>query len=186
MSSSKLIRWAGLAAVVAGAMFVIVDLIALFLVGFAPSSGEADASLLLRSAIGGLAEALLLLGLVGLYVRLSEATGILGLISFLLSFVGLVLAQGFVWANLFANLGLALFGVSCLQSRLYPRLAAILLIVGAVINEAAATLASGPGSTLAVYLGTGGHILASLAIAWLGFHLFRRRNGETQRPVGVS
>ncbi len=183
MSSSKLIRWSGAAAMIAGTMFIIADLITLSLVSFTQGSSEVGTSFgsLFWSAVGGLAGTLLLLGLVGLYVHQSEATGVGGLISFLLPFIGMVLAQGFSWANLFANLGWALFGVSCLQSRLYPRLPAILLVVGAVLNEATATLVNAPGNTLVVYVGAGAHIMASTAIGWLGFHLFKKKNEEAQR-----
>src|SRR5438270_387649 len=83
--------------------------------------------------------ALLLLGLVGLYTRQSEAVGVPGLISFVVAFLATVLSQDFVWANLLLGLGWALFGVSCLRSGIYPRLAAALLMVGALITSLVGT-----------------------------------------------
>jgi hypothetical protein len=44
---------------------------------------------------------LLLVGLVGLYVRQSEASGILGLVGFAVAFLGTALVLGAVWAQLF-------------------------------------------------------------------------------------
>jgi len=41
--------------------------------------------------------------------------------------------QNLVWAALVANVGWALFGMGSLQARTYPRVATILLIVGAVL-----------------------------------------------------
>src|SRR5918994_1242121 len=103
MSSSSLIRWGGLAAMVAGVLFIIVDLVSLFVFGFSQRFTEAIISsglLLFRSAVTPLAGALVLLGLVGLYARQSEAIGIPGLASFLVAFVGTVLAQGSILADL--------------------------------------------------------------------------------------
>ena len=174
MSSSKLIRWGGLAAVVAGALFIIVDLITLFIFfEQSPMEGFSGFGLLFRSASAQVAGALLLLGLVGLYARQSEATGIPGLISFLVAFLGTVLAQSLVWANLLAGLGWALFGVSCLRADIYPRIAAVLLIVGALITGLVGTLISGRPSSILVYIGA--DIILNVAVAWLGFSLFIRR-----------
>jgi hypothetical protein len=182
LSSSNLIRWAGLAALVAGVLFIIVDLLSLFVFGFDQRFAEAIISsglLFFRSTPTLLAGALILLGLVGLYARQSEATGISGLVSFLVAFVCTVLAQGSILADLLANLGWALFGVSCLQARIYPRVASILLIVGAVSTAVASSFPrSEPGGVL-MYVVIGADIILNAAIAWLGFDLFgnkRRRH----------
>jgi hypothetical protein len=107
VSSWNLIRWCGMAAVVAGVLYIAVDLVVLSVFGFGQSFGEAltSSGLLFRSAVAPLAAALLLLGLVGLYAHQSEVTGVPGLISFLVAFVGTVLAQSFILADLLANLG---------------------------------------------------------------------------------
>lgn len=105
---------------------------------------------------------LLLLGLVGLYSSQSEPAGFLGLLGFLVAFLGTALVSGALWFELFitpslaveapdlaeAELGLVgfaipfllvvvgwvLFGAATLRARVYPRLAAALLIVGAVAS----------------------------------------------------
>jgi hypothetical protein len=179
VSSWNLIRWCGMAAVVAGTLSIVVDLIVLSVFGFGQSFGAALASsvLLFRSAVAPLATALLLLGLVGLYARQSEATGVPGLISFLVAFVGSVLAQSFILGDLLANLGWALFGVSCLRVRVYPRVASTLLIIGAVGTGVASALPRGePGSVL-MYAVIGADIILNAAIVWLGFSLFAKTRG---------
>jgi len=181
MTSSNLIRWGGLAALVAGVLFVIVNLLTLLVFFEGSGAGVASYGALFRSAIAPVAGALLLLGLVGLYVYQSEATGAPGLISFLAAFLGTVLAQSFPPAILLASLGWALFGVSCLRAGLYPRVAAVLLVVGAVGTGLVRTLASaGPGTVL-VYVGA--DIILNVGIAWLGFVLFMRRDEEARRTV---
>jgi hypothetical protein len=99
MSVSSLIRWGGPAAVVAGALYVIISLTTLLVLGFSPEK-VISFNLLVRSAIAPVGGVLLLLGLVGLYFRQSEATGVLGLIGFLCAFFGTVLMQaGNTWAG---------------------------------------------------------------------------------------
>jgi hypothetical protein len=180
--SSKLIRWGGLAALVAAALFVIADFVILFFaVGQASNAG-----LLFRSAVAVGAGVLLLLGLVGLYAHQSEATGILGLAAFLAAFIGLALApQALAWSPLLTNLGWALFGAAAVGARSYPRPAAILLIVGAVLAGLANVLTRGGlvVGTPAVGGGAVMDIALSAAIAWLGFSLFRRRSEEVGHPT---
>lgn len=188
MSSSNLIRWCGMAAVVAGVLSIAVDLVVLAVFGFGQSLGEVltSSGLLFRSAAAPLAGALLLLGLVGLYARQSETTGVPGLVSFLVTFVGTVLAQSFVLADLLANLGWALFGVSCLRARIYPRVASTLLIIGAVSTAVFSSLPrSEPGGVL-MYAVISSDVILDLAIAWLGLALFTRSRGEGLRQASLN
>jgi hypothetical protein len=187
MSSSDLIRWSGLAAMVAAASLVVGDLLNLTVL-FSPESFSEEAqtgSYIFRQALFLLGVTLLLLGLVGLYVRQSQAAGTLGLVGFLVAFAGTVLVAGFLWAGTFITPALAtevpefldagpppglfpalitcgvgwlLFGIATLRARVYPRWTTILLIVGAVIFVVPLPL-------------TG--IVLSVSVAWLGFHLFR-------------
>ena len=178
MQSSNLIRWGGLAAVIAAALFIIVNLITLLVLVFGQESFE----LLVRSVISPVAGALLLLGLIGLYARQSEATDVIGLISFLFALFGTVLAlAGNVWANMLAYLGWALFGVSSLQARVYPPIAAILLIIGALITAPFSTRTVG-GLDILVYVSVGASTVFDIAIAWLGFALFTGRGVSAEQP----
>jgi hypothetical protein len=182
VSVSNLIRWAGLAAMAAGTLVVLVNLINLFIVGFGPEAATSF-NLLVRPVIAPVGEALLLLGLVGLYLRQPEATGILGLIGSLCAFFGTVLAQSDnVWAGWLANLGFALFGVSILRTRAYSRVAAILLIISAAITGMISPLLGGRALSMLVYIGSAiANLIFNIAIAWLGFNLFTRRGEVSSR-----
>jgi hypothetical protein len=184
MSSSNLIRWGGLVAVLAGVLLVFVDLVSLLVLGLevlgfeqSPSEGGISfALLLLRSITVSAARALLVLGLVGLYAHHSEAAGIPGLVSFLVAFLGTVLAQSFDPLILLASLGWALFGVSCLRARVYPRVAANLLVTGAVLTAIIRPVPTDGMGTILAYLAAA--MLLNVSIVWLGFSLFTRRTKE--------
>ncbi len=197
MSSSDLIRWSGLAAMVAGVSLVIADLLAIFLFGDQFSETVTTGTYTLNTVLDMIALILLLLALVGLYVRQAEVTGPLGLVGFCVAFVGTVLVAGFAWASLFVAPALAtaapelldtgpppgllptfipfavgwlLFGIASLRGRVYPRWAAILLIVGAVISILPLT-----------------QIVLAVAVALLGLYLFTGRDAdEAQRTPRVS
>ena len=198
MSSSSLIRWAGLAAVLSGVSSVMGDLLGLT-VDLESAESAATTPYVLVFALYLLGTLLLLLGLVGLYAGQAEEAGILGLAGFLIAFAGTTLFSGTVWFELFitpslaaeapelaeAELGLAgfvvsflsvilgwlLFGAATLRACVYPRPAAILLIVGAVVSFAPVPLSG---------------IVLSVAVAWLGFVLFAGEGASAERPSRVS
>ncbi len=145
---------------------------------------------------------LLLLGLVGLYLRQSGPSGTLGLVAFLVAFFGTALAGGATWADLFVApflaveaprvldagptgmlalgfaltfvvflpLGWLLFGVASFRARIYPRAAAILLMVGAVIGGLPIPL-----TEIVLYVG----------VVWLGFVLFAEGGEAVRQPTRV-
>ena len=173
MPFSTLIRWGGLAAVVAGVLFIIVSLVNLF----ALIAGRDPSAILLRATIVQIAGAVLLFGLVGLYFRRSDELGILGLIGFLFAFFGTAFAlTGNIWANLLAYVGWAMFGIACLQARVYPRIAAIVLIIGALLTALFIALLLGNLSGILGYLAVAASIIFYIAVAWLGFSLFTGRS----------
>jgi hypothetical protein len=169
MFSSSLVRLGGLAAITAGVLLLILDAwgLVLELLGAYPENFSEEAvttSYAVQSALWLIGALLLLVALVGLYARQSEAAGALGLVGFLAALIGTGLLVGFVWANVFVapalaveapavldneptgslafgfmfstiivGLGWALFGASMLRARVYPRVAAILLIIGALL-----------------------------------------------------
>ena len=189
MSSSNLLRLGGLAAMLGAVLLVIVGLVQIVLNLFFSNPGALSegvmVALYVRSAFGLLGHALLALGLVGLYVRHSEDTGTFGIISFLATFLGMALPVGLGWASVLTDLGWILFGVASLRSGVYPRVAAILLIVGAVMvgvfDHLVAPMVGGPGSTL-VYVSVGAEIVRNTAIGWLGYALFSDRTVAVERP----
>jgi hypothetical protein len=199
MSSSDLIRWSGLAAMVAGALWAVGALFDLIYFSPEPFSEVAQtSSFLFQQVLYLLGAPLLLIGLVGLYARQSQAAGALGLVGFLLAFAGTLLGAGLAWAGMFMvpalateapdfldagppglfltftglGVGWLVFGIATLRARLYPRRAAILVIVGAVI--------------FALPLPFTAIVLAG-AVAWLGFHLFMGTEaGEARTSPRVS
>jgi hypothetical protein len=154
MSSSNLIRLAGLAALGSGVLAVVVALLRLVVDIEGPALATTTSHVIVF-LLYLCSTTLLLLGLVGLYTSQSETAGILGLAGFLVAFVGTVLAAGALWFELFitpalvalapglleAELGIpgfvlvallgavgwVLFGVATLRAGVYPRWAALLL-----------------------------------------------------------
>lgn len=70
-------------------------------------------------------------------------------------------------------LGWVLFGAATLRARVYPRMASILLMVGAV---------PAVGSLLVVGFPTG--VLFSAAVIWLGYALWSERSAPVGLPTG--
>jgi hypothetical protein len=104
VSPSSLLRLSGLALVLAAALFVIAEMIAFAI--FVKAGAAYDLKLIaqsgaffLQSLLTLFAGALLLGGMVGLYVRQSQAAGRLGLIGFVLAFFGTVLVEGDFYTN---------------------------------------------------------------------------------------
>jgi hypothetical protein len=198
MTPAGLMRWAGLAAVASAVLSAMGDLLRLF-VDVESSETATTTPYLLVFFLYLLGAVLLLLGLVGLYASQSEAAGVLGLVGFLVAFLGTALLAGVLWFELFitpslatrapglaeAELGLAgfilvfllgvvgwvLFGAATLRARTYPRWAAVLLMIGGVVAFVPVPLA-----------GT----VFSVAIAWLGLVLFTGGSGPAERPSRVS
>src|SRR5918997_3398503 len=185
MSYRGMLRLAGLAAIVGGAILALASLQQFLnlaspdLLNTDRSSGGNDV-VFARYVLQPTGVALLALGLVGLYARHAKATGIAGLIGFLLAFFGTAIVYAGYWSILLAYLGWALFGVSSLRARIYPRLASILLIVGALTaQEFNPSVAVGAGAAFG-YVGALGTIIVAVVIAWLGFILFTERDEEAQ------
>ena len=199
MSSSVLARWGGLAAMVAGMLLLVAELLELL-----PAFDDYPFSELALTGLFTFQVALYLLGLillsvglVGLYAHQSDRAGLLGLVGFLVAFIGTVFFTGFFWANLFVSPALAvgapefldqggrfpgfrlslliyavgwlLFGLASLKARAYPRAPVIVLIVGAALDLFGAPLSG---------------LVIDAAFVWLGFSLFSGRAapaGQTPR-----
>lgn len=168
---------------VAVALFIIADLVFLFVVlNQGPLEG-----LLLRDTLGAVAGVLLSLGLVALYAHESETAGAFGLVGFVVAYVGVVLTlTGVIWATVLASVGWVVFGVASLEAQVYPRAATIALIVGAMLSVITNALLGG-----GLLVGSAGYVVGSVivdiileaAIAWLGINLFKRRDLEIREPT---
>jgi hypothetical protein len=96
-TASRLIRWAGLAAIVAGILFVVVGILHEPKV---PSSATTTQWAIVHSLASAMCF-LALLGLTGLYARQAEAAGWLGLAGFLLFSLNWALTASFTVAEVF-------------------------------------------------------------------------------------
>ena len=134
------LRLGGLAALVGGAIQLVAGVVRILNLAF-PNlfEGGVGANIVAVFALGSwqsLAGVLLVgLGLIWLYVRQAEGAGIVGLVGFVLALVGNELVRANYLAVLFEDLGWALLGVGSLRARVYPRPAAVLLIVSAPVRE---------------------------------------------------
>lgn len=102
MSSSNLIRWSGLVALIGGALFVIFDIVDS--ISFGNQSFTAVATTGTWMIVQGayvVAAILITLGLVGLYACQAQQTGLMGLVAFVLTFVGGAMATGSAWSEAF-------------------------------------------------------------------------------------
>ncbi len=106
MTSSNLIRWDGLAAMLGGLLLFISGLWSLFLEG--PLSEVAGTtSWAIVSGLALLSAVLMLLALVGLHLHHLKAAGILGFVGFLVAFLGTALVVGTLWTFAFVVPSLA-------------------------------------------------------------------------------
>jgi hypothetical protein len=102
MSSSNLMRWSGLAALVGGVLLVVSDVLNAALFPSEPGSDVmTTGSWFVVQIVGLVALALVSLGLVGLYARQAEQTGSLGMIAFVVAFSGTLMALGMLWGESF-------------------------------------------------------------------------------------
>jgi hypothetical protein len=117
MTARTLLRWSGLAAIVAGVLEALFAVLDFFL--FPPSQPFIQPSSLsfsqqaatdawvIEQVVNWVAKVFLLWALVGLYCRQAKETGVLGFLAFLLSFVGVTLLFGTIWGGFILTPGLA-------------------------------------------------------------------------------
>lgn len=198
MGLSRVIRWGGMSAVIGGALFVLGDLMGLSL-GDNFTEYAGTSTFVIQQALFLFGTVLVLFGLFGLYARQVEAAGTLGLVGFLVAFLGTALMVGLSWTQLFVVpfvaaeapalletepvgsvlsfltflVGWLVFGVSALRAGVYPRAAAILLIVGAVLPLVGFVL---PASAF----------VFGIAVAWLGLVLFSGGNVPVEQYARAS
>ena len=199
MSYRGLIRLAGVSAALGGVLLLATDVIGLLVVQPAqgviltqPRGSWAAAFLL------GLV--LTLGGLVGVYARQAPSAGVLGFLGFAAAFSGTALSAGIAWAPLVAPslttgashvaestwvglaestwvvlvlafVGWALLGVATMRAGVFPRTAAVALLLGAVL------------SFLAFAPLLPGTLVLDAAIAWMGVALLSGRAAPAGRPA---
>ncbi len=177
MSSPDLIRWGGLAATLAGVVWIANSLLALTV-----ANTEEDQWLAILFIVAVL---LTLAGLVGLHTLQKENYGRIGragfylvVISSLVQIVGLVAllagSQVLDWLILIGNLGVlvgfVLYGAATLQARVLPRWCGVGIIVGLPVTIA---------------LGDLGNMLFGLLWLAIGYVLWSQRGTATGEPSRV-
>lgn len=192
------VRLGGLVALLAGVLIAISEFVRLYIDLVDPGLYR---SIFVGSdpLLGLLIAVVVQLGLVGLYAPQARAAGILGVIGFVIAFLGVRVSMGPSFVDAFIKpvvwpwedpeyfertvgslaifglgfvLGWVLFGVATLRAGIYPRGAASLLIAGALILLLPPPLSG---------------IVFAVALAWLGYYvLFTWRDEEASRPTHPS
>ena len=201
MSSSNLIRWSGLAALVGGILLAVFDVAESVLIGGQPESVVAGTSALITVRIAFVAASVLvLLGLEGLSASQAEQTGTLGLIGFLMAFTGTVMVAGLQWSAAFLGSWLAEAAPELLDTEPGGLLAAglilsfVLFALGwllfglaslraRVLPRGAAVLLMVGAVLLFILLlleAPGSGVVFGAALAWMGYALWTG-GGETAR-----
>jgi hypothetical protein len=203
VSSSDLIRYSGLAAILGAALLLISDFLSLTVLSGDPAEIVTTGAYLADGGTRILAGILLLLGLVGLYARQSEASGTLGLVAFLVAFAGTALILGTWWTNAFVAPVLAQedsrlletgpTGVMSVAFTLSFALTAVgWLLFGLVslrvgVYPRAAVVVLMIGAALTFVPLPGGQVVFEVAVAWLGLVLLSRNQiSETTRAREVN
>ena len=90
-----------MALMVGGVLLIVSDCLELLVVGYDLVETATTGTYAVVTVLTLLGTVLLLVGLVGLYVCQSETAGLLGLVGFLMSFLGNALVVGAVWEATF-------------------------------------------------------------------------------------
>lgn len=192
MSTSKLIRWSGMASILAGVLYTVGTLI--------HPAGEdvaaiASSTWVPAHALSAAAALFMLLGLVGLYARQVEKTGWLGLLGFVLAFIGSAIlgSEQFQAATLMPIiaskaptlieesstsssalifglvlllsfvLGFLLFGIAVMRAGVLPRWSGLVLIIGLLLSF---------GGAISQVIGIIAAVVFGAGLAWMGYALW--------------
>jgi hypothetical protein len=202
VSNSSLIRWSGLAAILGGVLLSLGALLSLATESEKLSVSVTTPSDAFSSLLYLLGGVLLQLGLVGLYMRQSEASGILGLVAFLVAFLGTALAVGGTWAELFVAPAVAVEAPRVLEAEPLGMLAIgytltffVFLSVGWLLFGVALFRARIYPGAAAILLMVGAviaglpipltELVLYVGVAWLGFVLLTERGETVQQPMRV-
>jgi hypothetical protein len=188
------VRLGGFAAILAGVLLVVSDLLRLYIVNLA-GTAVLDSIFFVEGWVSVLLAVVVQLGLVGLYAPYAKAAGILGLIGLILASVGIELTMGSSFAFPFDRptvwpweteeyweeplaailvlglsfvLGCVLLGIAMLRARVYPRAAVALFIVGALILLTPLALSD---------------VIFAVALIWLGYAIYARRGEDAPQPT---
>lgn len=203
---STLIRWGGIAAIVAAVLLVLAEILGLGFIGRDANVAIVTGSYTFYSVLLTAAAVLLPLGLVSLYARQAEASGPLGLLSFFLAFAGTILVAGLFWIGTLlvpAIVGVAP-GIDSESASDFVRVGATPGFSPSIIAFALGWLLFGIASLQtqvyhrpAVMLLIIGAVISAIplplstvvlaaAIAWLGYDLFTNMGATEERTTRPS
>ena len=186
MSSSGLVQWGGIAAMVAGVAWIAVGLLGLVV--------EDPAVSPLVNALVVVAVLLVLVGLVGFHTLQKRNYGRIGRVGFYTVIVA-IFAQVLGWLAVFAGasadlvwfllpvgalavfVGLVLYGVATLQAKVLPRWCGIMLIIAVPVLVALGGLSDSPAI---------GYVWFGLVWLALGYLLWSERGASAEQPSRVS
>ncbi len=199
MSTANLIRSSGLICLLAGVLHVLAALL--------HPVGEDLAAVnspnwVLAHFLYWASVILLLFGLMGLSARQADKAGRLGLVGFVLAFIGTAIVGVFLFfaatsmpliaatapdrftqltePPVFAlpvfgitfGLGFVLFGVATMRAGVLPRWSGLLLLIGILLSMAEGSPIE---RTLLHVIVTIGHVLLGLSLAWMGYALWSEK-----------
>jgi hypothetical protein len=215
VSSSNLVRLSGLTAVLGSVLFLVAELLSFVTEteDFRRGEWATSTPFLFTWTLFLLGGVLLQIGLVGLYVRQSEAAGIFGLVGFVAAFLGTALAVGASWSQLFiapdlmveapdvglpqaqpagvpgvADHSVGAYWFSMSFGNYFP-LGWFLFGVATLIARVyplAVAIALIAGTFLANLPVPLSGVVLYVAVAWLGFILFTGRGEAAPQPARVS
>ncbi len=200
MSTAKLIRWSGLISILAGGLYALGALLH-------PVGEDLNAYLspnwVPAHQVYWVSAKLMLFGLLGLYARQVEETGWLGLVGFVLAFIGTVLVSGiFAMASTVVHLvavqapalfdqavtpptfavlvlvlgyilGYVLFGIATTRAGVFPRGSGLLLIIGSVMFFISESVSL--NASLSHVIVTIGDVIFGASFVWMGFALWSEK-----------
>ena len=203
MTAQSTAHWVGPVSLFAAAMIIVSQGLHLAL-GLAMGAQPADTVLhSVKYALALIATIALLFALTGLYLRQADAAGRLGLVGYVVAFIGTVLVAGDWWFESFIvpqiaavapevmtgavtgsmvigaaatfvlfAVGWTMFGIATFRANVYPRPAAVLLIIGGVVGILA--------------LSTPYQVPLAIAIGWIGYSLMQSERAEALAPAPTA
>lgn len=203
MTPQSIARWVGPVSLLAAAMIIVSQGLQLAL-GLAMGPQPADNVLhSVKYALALIATIALLFALTGLYLRQAHAAGTLGLVGYVVAFIGTVLVAGDWWFESFIvpqiaavapevmtgaitgsmvfgavatfilfALGWTIFGIATFRANVYPRPAAVLLIIGGAVGILA--------------LSTPYQIPLAIAVGWIGYSLMQSERAAASAPAPTA
>ena len=211
MSAANLIRWSGLISILAGVLYAFGAIL--------HPAGEDLAAYtspnwVIAHQVYWAAAMLMLFGLVGVYARQVEKTGWLGLVGFVLAFIGTAYVGSiFLMVStvvptvvkempalfdqvgtpstatvlvvaLGFSLGYILFGIATMRAKVLPRWSGLLLILGVSFFM----ISEAPlfDRMFSHVIVTVGDILFGFGVAWMGYALWSEKREPALPPMGAG